>query len=85
MTQQKLENYIVAIQYKHAKLAEDLAKSMLFGSRGYEYYKKNSQLIGVYLDVLYRQDMTNIQYNSLSESEIMNVVEDSLRRLKNYN
>ncbi len=85
MTQQKLENYIVAIQYKHAKLAEDLAKSMLFGSRGYEYYKKNSQLIGMYLDVLYRQDMTNIQYNSLSESEIMNVVEDSLRRLKNYN
>lgn len=84
MTQQKLNDYIVAIQYKHAKLAEDLSKSMLYGSRGYDYYSKNNQLIGVYIDILYRQDMENKQYNSLDESQIMNVVEDSLRRLKPY-
>jgi hypothetical protein len=84
MTQEELNNHIVYIQYKQAKLAIDLSKSMLYGSRGREFYKKANSLVGVYLDILYRQDMNNTPSNSLSEKEINNIIEDSYRRMKGY-
>lgn len=84
MTQAELNNHIGYIQKKHAQLAEDYAKSMLYGSRGYDYYRKTNNLIAVYLNVLYRQDMDATAYNSLTESEIMDVIEDSYRRLNQY-
>jgi hypothetical protein len=84
MTQTELNNHIGYIQYKQAKLAEDLSKSMLYGTRGIEYYKGTNNLVGVYIDILYRQDMENTSGNSLSESEIEDIIEDSYRRLVNY-
>lgn len=84
MTQTQLNNHIGYIQFKHAKLAEDYAKSMLYGSRGYDHYRKNNNLIGVYIEILYRQDLGSTSGNSLSQIQIDNIIEDSYRRLNPY-
>lgn len=84
MTQKKLNEHIAYIQYKQAKLAEDLAKSMLRGTQEYVYYRDQNNLIGVYIDILYRQDMNSKSYNSLSDTQINNVIEDSYRRMVQY-
>lgn len=84
MTQTELNNHIGYIQYKQAKIAEDYSKSMLYSSRGKDFLEGNNSLVGVYIDILYRQDMNNTQSNSLTDNEIENVIEDSYRRLKNY-
>lgn len=84
MTQTTLNKHIGYIQYLQAQLAQEYAKAVLYGSRGRDYYRKNNNLISTYLDILYRQDMTS-DYNSLTEREINNIIEDSYRRLYVYN
>lgn len=84
MTQTTLNKHIGYIQYLQAQLAQEYAKAVLYGSRGRDYYRNNNNLISTYLDILYRQDMTS-DYNSLTEREINNIIEDSYRRLYVYN
>lgn len=84
MTQSDLNSHIAYIQYLHAQLAEDYCNALQFNSRGLSALETNNFLVSEYLDSLYRQDLNDTSDNTLSESQISDIIDDCYRRMRKY-
>jgi hypothetical protein len=91
--QNQLNEDIATIQILHARLGNDLAKSMAYGTGNFMFISqlnKRNILISVYRDILYRYEVigdtdTTEYYNVLTMDDIQAIIDDCYRELEKYN
>lgn len=89
----QLETDIAAIQVLHARLGQDLAKSMAYHTGNFMYIKRlndKNVLTSVYIDILYKYYPVNNEeisnaYNVLTMTEVQSIIDDCYRQLERYN
>lgn len=93
LSQTQLNVDILNIKILHAKLGDDLAKSLAYHTGGLEYLNHLNQqnfMIGVYVDILEHYvvsgdaTVTN-HYNVLTLDNIEGIIDDCYRVLEKYN
>lgn len=93
LSQTQLNADILNVKILHAKLGNDLAKSLAYHTGGLEYLNHLNQqnfMVGVYVDILENYTISGDAtvtdyYNVLTLDNIEGIIDDCYRVLEKYN
>ena len=90
LTQSQLNDDILRIKVSHAKLGDDYAKSLAYGTGNFwylQYLCNKAELIGIYVEILemYNADGSDEVENVLTNAQIESIIDSAYRETEEWN